>query len=194
MSATSHVQGGATNGKSRRGLRVLFADDNRDTLEMLSVAARLRGWEPYTAQSTEEIIAKVTSECANNGRCFDALVLDIKFDDGGQPSGIQAVRALRRSFPNIPVIFITGWTSKFVKEEALKVGQEVIVKPFDPAYVLDRAEIWTAWAGTREPYEGPERRCVSINRSGYYRRATDKPIIISPRVMAAVAPQPQGDK
>jgi DNA-binding response OmpR family regulator len=191
MSSEAQVQGGAANGKANGAttkIRILFADDNQDTLDLLAATAKLRGWASETARSTEEIIAKVTSECSGRGRCFDALILDVRFDDSGQPSGIQAVRAVRRNFPNIPVIFITGWTSRFVKDEALRVGQEVITKPFDPNYVLDRAEVWMIWAGAHTPcYTGTERRSQSINRSGYYRRATDKPVVINERVIAAMA-------
>lgn len=168
---------------------VLIADDKADILFMLATAARARGWECDTAQTSDEILEKVKAQC-ESGRCYDALVLDVSYE-GSAISGIHAVRALRRSYPNLPVVFVTGHGGMLVKDEALRVGQEFILKPFTPDYVLDRAEVWMAWAGTRtsEEYDGPERRKTSINRSGSYRRITDRPIQFNERVVAATATQ-----
>lgn len=166
---------------------VLIADDNADILNLLATAARLRGWECDTAQTSDEILQRVKAQCEEGGRCYDVLVLDVSYE-GSAISGIQAVRALRRSFPNLPVVFVTGHGGLLVKEEALRVGQEFIRKPFTPDYVLDRAEVWMTWAGTRTSnYDGPERRRSSINRSGNYRRMTDRPIEFNERVVAATA-------
>lgn len=195
--SSAYEQGGqTTNGKAEGPKangrtfvpRVLFADDSDDILELLSFTAQRRGWQVDTAHNTDEILNLVSHQCDNGGRCYDVLVLDITFDAGTAPSGVQAVRAIRRRYRNIPVIFITGWTSRLVKSEAERVGQEVIAKPFDPNFVLDRAEIWMTWAGKfkAHEYEGPERRKASINRSGHYRRVTDKPVTVNERVAAVL--------
>lgn len=193
------------NGKGHRP-RVLFADDDADMLEPLAYFAAKRGWEADVATSVEQIMAHISRRCEEGGEgpCYDAFVFDITFRGGTGPSvgergsgergagesvsGVQAVRAIRRRLPDVPVIFITGWTSRLVTAEAQRVGQEVIVKPFDVHHVLDRVEVWMSWAGELRSadYEGPERRNASINRSGYYRRTTDRPILINERVAAAV--------
>jgi DNA-binding response OmpR family regulator len=185
------------NGPGQRAPRVLFADDSEDVLDPLVYFAEKRGWIADKATSVEQIMAHIERRCKDEGpHCYDAFIFDITFKgEPGRgpsgstgPSGVQAVRAIRRKLPNVPVIFITGWTSRLVTGEAERVGQEVITKPFDPNYVLDRTEVWMAWAGQMMPrHDGPERRERSINRSGHYRRASDIPITINERVAAAVS-------
>lgn len=177
-----------TNGKTPppRPPLVLLADDDPDTLAMLAAAASLRGWEYETAQTPDEVMARVEAHCGDNGperRCFDAMILDVTYK-GTALTGIGAVRAIRRRYPDIPVIFATGYDNRMTRNEALAVGQEVVVKPFTPDYVLDRAALWINWAP--RPYEGPERRVRSINRSYHHRRSTDRPIELAPNLRQAL--------
>jgi CheY-like chemotaxis protein len=163
---------------------LLFADDDPDTLGMLGAAARLRGWEYETAGSAEEVMEKVEAHCGNGaGRCFDAIVLDVTYK-GNVLTGIGAARAIRRRYPNLPIVFATGYDNRLTRGEALEVGQEVVVKPFTPDYILDRAELWMSWAPAR--YEGPERRVRSINRTHNHRRATDRPVQLSRNLREAI--------
>jgi DNA-binding response OmpR family regulator len=165
---------------------ILVGDDHADIRRMMQMAAQMRGWDCDVAETAQEIVDKVQARCTEGANCYDALILDVNYEGGPRITGIQAVRAIRRKYPNIPVIFITGYSSKLVRDEAMKVGQEYVVKPFDPDYVLDRAHVWMCWAGMlMDGYTGPERRVRSINRSGLYRRATDRPITINTKVAEA---------
>jgi CheY-like chemotaxis protein len=170
---------------------LLFADDEPDILGVLVQAAELKGYRYKTATTPEEILAQVNEHCAQEHTCFDALVLDVHYKTAlARETGIGAVRAIRRKFPNLPVIFITAYNSTLTRNEALAVGQEVIVKPFDPMYVLNRAALWIAWAGKRRNWQGGERRSFGVNRSGQYRRATDAAVELA-RPLREIAAQAQ---
>jgi CheY-like chemotaxis protein len=179
-----------TNPKQPRP-RVLIADDHEDILAALVMAAEQRGWDIKTARSAQEIIDRVNEHCGAEGRCFDALILDIHYwkQDPEAPrlTGIHAVRKIRRQYPNLAVVFITAYNTRLVRDEALAVGNEVILKPFDPFYVLNRAELWMGWLGHQQTYDGEERRGFGLNRSGHMRRATDHPLEISPTLKAALS-------
>lgn len=169
---------------------LLIADDAPDTLTMMEAATRLRGWRCETATSPEEIERAVNLRCdgpESERDCFDALVLDIHYKTAeSRQTGISIVRPIRRRWPQLPIIFITAFTSMLVRNEALEVGQELITKPFDPAFVLDRVQSWIDWAG-QHAYRGAERRKFGINRSHHYRRASDRRVEIAPAIRAVKA-------
>lgn len=155
--------------------RVLFADDDPDTVAMMSVAGGHRGWCVETAISGEEILAKVNAACAEGGPCYNIIVTDVQFFSGGHDirmTGIAAAREVRRKFPNLPILFLTGFNGAMTRDNVRAIGNaEVIQKGVDLDYLLDRIELLMRWPVT---YAGPERRRTSVNRTDHQRRDTDK--------------------
>lgn len=182
---------------------VLIADDDPDALAMMVAACQIRGWRCEVAKTPKEIVDKVLEACSPehpNITCFDALIVDVHYreQEEGQPrrTGVFAIREIRRQhFQNLPVIFVTAWDARMIRNETLEVGQEVIIKPFDPDYVLDRAEVWMVWSRRRK-YEGQERRHFGMNRSHKYRRVSDiEPGKVTHTIIpGAVQPDPEHDK
>jgi DNA-binding response OmpR family regulator len=159
---------------------LLIADDNKDVREMVAFGVRARGWYCETAETPKQIIDAVKSHCEEDDSsktCFDALICDIQYEwqepDEPRRTGVSAIRELRKQFKNLPVIFITARdNSRILRNEALSVGQELIAKPFEVDYLLNRAKIWMDWMRPNK-FEGHDRRRYGMNRSGLYRRATD---------------------
>lgn len=171
---------------------ILFADDDPNTLELLCAAARIRGWEYDTAMRAREVIEKFDRNCAQEGRCYDALILDINFRnnpdatrDDPRLTGITAVKEIRKVFSNIPIVFFTGATNTLVREQASIAGgpvSEFVSKPGDVTKLLDRVAILIALAGPTR-YTGPERRSHRLNTTSFARRATDHPRIEVPAIL-----------
>jgi CheY-like chemotaxis protein len=110
--------------------RVLVADDNRDSAEMLSVMLGLKGHEVQTAADGVEALAAAESFAA-----------DIAFLDIGMPrmDGYEAARQLRSRFGHdIVLVALTGWGRDEDKRRSRGAGfDHHLTKPPEPD-VLDR--------------------------------------------------------
>ena len=80
----------------------LFVDDDRDTLEMLSTAARARHLEPATATSITTAIAAARSQT------FDVALVDLSL---GSESGLDAIRRLKEIAPDLEIVVVSGTPS-----------------------------------------------------------------------------------
>lgn len=163
---------------------VLLADDDEDTLALYALCAEARGWNYELARRPREIIAKVNEICVEGQRCFDLIVADINYwdnttEEGVKSTGITVGRAIRKQFPNIPIVFVSAYVNALVREqvEAISVS-EVIPKPVDIKPLFDRLECIYHLSKLKNTYEGLERRHISVNRSGQCRRATDRMVVI----------------
>lgn len=171
--------------KRPRSHCVIFADDDPDTLAMLNVMGKNQGWDVETAGTAEELLAKVEARCAGQEKCFDIVVTDVSFFSEGQPgiSGIAAGRQLEQAFPNLPILFLTGYGGLLTRENIKQISTaDIIEKPVDLAQLIARIEYLIRFT---KSYEGPERRRTSVNRSANCRRSTDKNLGV-PKVLKLV--------
>ena len=115
-----------------RGLRVLIADDDRDTVDTLTFLLRDQGYVPYGVHTGREVLPAV--------RLFrpDAIILDISIPG---MSGYAVAQAVRNSFTDVRrplMIALSGvWTDVPDRIVAGQVGfDHHVAKPYDPAEVL----------------------------------------------------------
>lgn len=170
-----------------RPYRVIFADDDVDTLTMLALLGRHNGWQVDTAESAEELLEKAERRCVFSTQCYDIVVMDVSFFSDGQPgvSGIAAGRQLEQRFPNLPILFLTGYGGLLTRENIATIrNASYLEKPFDPTALVRRIEYLIRFTSCGN-YEGEERRRTSINRSGFNRRGSDKALGV-PRVLKLV--------
>lgn len=78
---------------------VLIVDDNRDLLHFLERLMVEAGWSLLTAETAESATSKIA------GRKPDAALLDYLLPDR---NGVELGLELRRNFPSLPVILMTG--------------------------------------------------------------------------------------
>ena len=180
-----------------RPYRVIFADDDADTLAMLEMMGRRKGWHVDTATSAEELLAKVEIAFAPKiGRTvdgYDIVVTDVSFFNGATPgiSGIAAARQLERAYPNLPILFLSGYGGLLTREnvrslKSASYPENYMEKPVDPDNLIERIDYLIRFTASR--YEGVERRRTSINRSGLHRRSTDVNLGV-PRILRLVMNQ-----
>jgi len=56
-------------------------------------------------------------------------------------NGIECTRILRKSWKNVPVIMVTGYSSEHIKKEAYLAGcNEYVLKPIYPEYIYNLLE------------------------------------------------------
>ncbi len=109
-------------------MRILIVDDEEVLRDVLDVLLRREGFETLTAASGEEALNLLESEEV------DLVVLDVMLPG---ISGIDTLRAMRISNPQLPVIVITAFSSIDGAIEAMKYGAfHYIPKPFKNEEVI----------------------------------------------------------
>jgi PAS domain S-box-containing protein len=113
------------------GLRILVADDNRDTAQSLLELLRLNGHEVQVAYDGEEALA-----------AFKRIEPDVALLDLGMPrlSGLDVARAIRQlpAGQRAIIIAITGRGHARDRREALEAGfDHHAIKPVDPVHIQD---------------------------------------------------------
>jgi CheY-like chemotaxis protein len=169
---------------------ILFAEDYEDILQSELMMAEMRGWEAIGVTTARGMIEVFNSLCANpsGSCCIDCIVADIQFHHSGNGprlTGIGAVNSIRQSYPNIPVLYYSGYVNTMTLDLIRAQKSEYVEKASDPRELFDRIET-VIKSGHNSGYTGVERRRTSINRHGYRRRVTDKPVIIPPVVEEAL--------
>ena len=127
----SVVQGGGETGKVRHRLRILIADDDRDTTLMLAALLREEGDEVHTVLRGDEVLEVM--------RLFrpDAVVLDVNMPG---MSGYGIAREVRDRYGNLSPLLIAMsgiWTSASDRLAGRELGfDHYLVKPADPNQLL----------------------------------------------------------
>ncbi len=132
---TPHVAIDEPSAANARKLRILIADDNRDSAQTLAIMLRFDGHEVRTAYDGLEALA--------TGQVFQP---ELVFLDIGMPvlDGYQTARQIRERpwGHDIPLIALTGWSQETDRQTAAASGfADHIVKPADPEQlkkVIDR--------------------------------------------------------
>jgi len=104
-------------------MRILIVDDEEVLRDVLDAVLRREGFEVVPAASGEEALSVLDGD-----ENIDLVILDIMLPG---ISGIDTLRAMRISNPNLPVIVITAFSSIDGAIEAMKHGAfHYIPKPF----------------------------------------------------------------
>jgi two-component system phosphate regulon sensor histidine kinase PhoR len=109
---------------------ILVSDDNQEIRDFLEeVLVKLGGYQV---------------KCVGDGLSALSLIQELKpnlvITDQQMPNlnGIELIRRLRKDFPYLPVILMTGESSESLAVRALRVGvSDYLVKPFDPDQLLE---------------------------------------------------------
>jgi len=108
--------------------KILVIEDDTDMLSFLSILMREAGFEVLTASS-----AALGLELAQTGRP-DLVLLDIMMPD---VDGWEISRRLRE-LGDMPIVFVTALRDAKNREKGLILGDDYIVKPFDPRELVSR--------------------------------------------------------
>ncbi len=102
--------------------RILYAEDNEDSRDLVSMTCELSGIEVITAETISD--AWQTAQA----RHFDLYLLDSRFPDG---DGLELCRRLRSFAPLAPILFYSGDAYEADKESGLAAGaSDYLTKPY----------------------------------------------------------------
>lgn len=113
-------------------IRVLLVDDERDFVEMLSLRLDVAGERvtpAYSGKECLEILEKID---------VDVVILDIRMPG---MDGMETLKEIKRRFPLIEVIMLTGHGTMETAVEGMKLGAfDYLLKPADFADLLSKLE------------------------------------------------------
>ena len=104
--------------------KILLVDDEKDFVEMLSLRLKEIGEKVTPAHSGKECLE--TLEAKKN---IDVVILDIKMPG---MDGIETLTEVKKRFPLVEVIMLTGHGSTDTAVEGMKLGAfDYLLKPAD---------------------------------------------------------------
>lgn len=96
--------------------------DSRALFTHMLQTAGLKVLEATDGQSAVELIE-------TNGQLIDVVLMDYRMP---RMDGVEATKKIRQRFPNLPILFISGWDEPEMKEAAFNAGAaEYLVAPVD---------------------------------------------------------------
>jgi two-component system response regulator AtoC len=135
--------------------RVLVVDDEANLRKVLAAMLRKEGYEVAIAENGEVALA----EFEKNGA--DVVITDMVMPRGG---GLEVLRAVHATRPDVPVIIITAHGTVDSAVEAIKLGAfDYITKPFEQAElraVVAKAARTQEANQTHVPLEGKARSSI----------------------------------
>jgi two-component system, OmpR family, response regulator len=110
-------------------IHLLLVDDEPDFTEPLAKRVQRRGMLCTIASDGEQALATIGTAR------FDCVVLDVKMPG---LDGIQVLLRLRRDYPALPVVLLTGHASVELGVRGMQLGAfEYLLKPVDLDELLD---------------------------------------------------------
>jgi DNA-binding NtrC family response regulator len=100
-------------------LKVLLVDDEQEFVDSLSERLELRNLETEVAKNGEEALAAVKTDVP------DVMVLDLRMPG---IDGIEVLRRVRKSHPEVAVVVLTGHGTDKDEKEAIKLGASAYLK------------------------------------------------------------------
>src|SRR5829696_3887944 len=102
---------------------ILIVDDEQSYRQLLSLVFEGDGHSIRTASNGREALALLQEDAA------DVIISDVKMPD---MDGIEMLRSVRETHPDLGVILMTAFASVETAREAFKLGaDDFIQKPFD---------------------------------------------------------------
>jgi DNA-binding NtrC family response regulator len=111
---------------------VLIVDDERDYIETLTKRLKRRGLEIKGIENGEDALEWLS------GNPVDVVLLDVRMRG---MDGIQVLREIKKEFPLVEVIMLTGHASTEVAIEGMELGAfDYLMKPVDFDELLYKIE------------------------------------------------------
>jgi DNA-binding response OmpR family regulator len=116
------------------GIRLLVVDDEEDFLDSIVMRIQLRGLQVHGVTSG----AAALEYLEDNPGEVDVVLLDIKMPG---MDGLETLRQIKRSFPSLETIVVTGHAS----QEFSRLGRELgafdyLIKPIRLDTILERID------------------------------------------------------
>ena len=113
-------------------MKMMLVDDEERFLSTTKKLLEKKGYDAVTASSGAEALEKIRSQN------IDVVILDVKMPG---MDGIATLREIKRQFPLIEVIMLTGHATMESAIDGLKSGAiDYLTKPADINEIIQKAE------------------------------------------------------
>lgn len=115
-------------------IKVLLVDDEKAFVDTLALRLKMRNLAVEAVYDGAQAMAFLSQRKENEGP--DVIILDLKMPD---MSGLDVLRKVKKSFPKIEVIMVTGHGSDKDAEVAKQLGGfDFLKKPVDIETLMNR--------------------------------------------------------
>ena len=102
-------------------MKILVVDDERELVQTVLERLELRGFSAEGVTSGPEALSKLAHES------FDVVLVDVKMPGMG---GLELLQEIRKSWPELAVVLLTGHGSARLAEEGIRLGAAAyLMKP-----------------------------------------------------------------
>jgi DNA-binding response OmpR family regulator len=127
-------------GKGKEKIKILLVDDEKDFANTLAERINMRELSSSVALDGEEALELVSNEVP------DVMVLDLRMPG---IDGIEVLKRVRKTYPKVQVIVLTGKGTEQDEKEVRKLGAfEYLEKPIEVDTLVDK--IRRAYSATVE--------------------------------------------
>ena len=122
--------------KNNERYRILVAEDNRQSQELLRAILEKEGYRVDTVSNGKEVLENMSKIP------YDLILMDIIMPEMDGLEAVMAIREKEISTKNhIPVIAMTAYSEKSDRIECISAGMDYyILKPFEAEYVINTVE------------------------------------------------------
>ena len=114
-------------------IKILLVDDEKEFVETLADRIKLRDHKADVALNGEQALKKLDDQIP------DVVVLDLKMPG---IDGMEVLRRIRKAYPKVQVIMLTGHGSEKHEDEARKLGAfEYLQKPVDIDTLMKKVKL-----------------------------------------------------
>jgi DNA-binding response OmpR family regulator len=114
-------------------VKILLVDDEKEFVHTLAERLETRGLKPSVAYDGEEALAKVNEDEP------EIMVLDLRMPG---MHGLEVLRHVKRDYPNVQVIILTGHGSEADQELAEELGaSDYLQKPVNLNRLMDAMKV-----------------------------------------------------
>lgn len=112
---------------------ILLVDDEESIRKLMRAVLADTGFRILLAGSSDEALGILETQ----GRCIQMVVTDIQMPPG--MDGLSLVEILRRRYPGLPVLFISGYSHFYSRLSGiLEQGRTwFLQKPFSPSQLVE---------------------------------------------------------
>jgi DNA-binding NtrC family response regulator len=110
--------------------RILICDDEEGIRESLKLILE-NDYDLVFSCSGKECLEKL-----ENQTDIKLVLLDIKMP---KQNGLEITREIKKNYPEIPIIIVTGYKSTEIAQETIEAGAiDYIVKPFESREIINK--------------------------------------------------------
>jgi DNA-binding NtrC family response regulator len=119
---------------TRKDIKVLLVDDEQAFIDTLAMRLRMRSLDADTVYDGSQALAHLMDLPVEEEP--DVMILDLKMPD---MSGLEVLRRVKKYYPRVEVIMLTGHGSDQDADEAQRVGVfDFLKKPVDIETLMGR--------------------------------------------------------